>query len=62
MDALAGNSPSPRHEFFYFNDDGPLVALSYNQWKIVFAEQRAQVWRPGTSYSPISLRLLLAFF
>ena len=40
MDALAGNSPSPRHEFFYFNDDGPLVALSYNQWKIVFAEQR----------------------
>jgi hypothetical protein len=43
MDALAGNSPSPRHEFFYFNDDGPLVAVSYNQWKIVFAEQRARV-------------------
>lgn len=39
-DALAGNSPSPRHEFFYFNDDGSLVALRYNQWKIVFAEQR----------------------
>jgi arylsulfatase A-like enzyme len=40
MDALAGKSPSPRHEFFYFNDDGSLVGLRYDQWKIVFAEQR----------------------
>ena len=38
-DALAGKAPSPRHEFFYFNDDGSLVALRYDQWKIVFAEQ-----------------------
>ncbi len=47
-DALAGKTPSPRHEFFYFNDDGSLVALRYNQWKIVFAEQRGQgfdVWQ-----------------
>ena len=44
-DALAGKSPSPRKEFFYFNDDGSLVALRYNQYKIVFAEQRAH--RPG---------------
>jgi arylsulfatase len=47
-DALAGKTPSPRKEFFYFNDDGSLVALRYNQWKIVFAEQRshgADVWR-----------------
>jgi len=46
-DALAGKSPSPRHEFFYFGDDGSLVGLRYNQWKIVFAEQRAHgmdVW------------------
>jgi arylsulfatase A-like enzyme len=46
-DALAGKGPSPRHEFFYFNDDGSLVALRYDQWKIVFAEQRAHgfdVW------------------
>ena len=40
-DALAGKSPSPRHEFFYFNDDGSLVGMRYDQWKIVFAEQRA---------------------
>lgn len=26
-DALAGKKPSPRHEFFYFNDDGSLVAM-----------------------------------
>ena len=47
-DALAGKSPSPRHEFFYFNDDGSLVGLRYDQWKIVFAEQRAHgfdVWQ-----------------
>jgi arylsulfatase A-like enzyme len=47
-DALAGKGPSPRHEFFYFNDDGSLVALRYDQWKIVFAEQRAHsfdVWQ-----------------
>ncbi len=46
-DTLAGKSPSPRHEFFYFNDDGSLVCLRYDQWKIVFAEQRAHgfdVW------------------
>ncbi len=47
-DALAGTSPSPRHEFFYFNDDGSLVGLRYDQWKIVFAEQREHsmnVWQ-----------------
>ena len=46
--ALAGKSPSPRREFFYFNDDGSLVGLRYDQWKIVFAEQRAHglnVWQ-----------------
>jgi arylsulfatase len=46
-DALAGKKPSPRHEFFYFNDEGSLVALRYDQYKIVFAEQRAhglEVW------------------
>jgi len=47
-DALAGKAPDPRHEFFYFNDDGSLVGLRYNQWKLVFAEQRADgfnVWQ-----------------
>jgi arylsulfatase len=47
MDHWAGKAPDPRHEFFYFNDDGDLVGLRYNQWKVVFAEQRAHgfgVW------------------
>ena len=35
---------SPRNEFFYFNDDGALSALRYDNWKLIFAEQRA----PGT--------------
>ncbi|MCA9115850.1 MAG: sulfatase-like hydrolase/transferase, partial [Planctomycetaceae bacterium] len=33
---------SPRESFFYFNDDGGLVALRYRNWKLVFAEQRVQ--------------------
>jgi len=40
---------SARREFFYFNDDGQLVALRVDNWKIVFCEQRAEgtlaVWR-----------------
>jgi len=39
---------SPRKEFFYFNDDGQLVGLRYERWKLVFAEQRAHgfdVWQ-----------------
>ncbi len=39
---------SPRKEFFYFNDDADLTALRYDNWKFVFAEQRAtgtfKVW------------------
>ncbi len=35
---------SPRKEFVYFNDDSDLVGLRYDNWKIVFMEQRS----PGT--------------
>jgi arylsulfatase len=42
IDYLTGESPdSARNEFFYFNDDGDLVALRYENWKLVFEEQRA---------------------
>jgi arylsulfatase len=42
---LTGQQPKgARTHFFYFNDDGDLVALRYENWKIVFMEQRA----PGT--------------
>ena len=46
-DALSGKGADPRHEFFYWNDDGSLVGLRYDNWKIVFQEQRAHgfdVW------------------
>jgi len=46
---LTGESEKgPRIEFFYFSDDGDLVATRYDNWKLVFAEQRVpgtlQVW------------------
>jgi arylsulfatase len=31
---------SARNEFFYFNDDGDLVAVRHENWKVVFEEQR----------------------
>jgi len=40
---LTGKEPkSPRPGFIYFDDDGNLVALRFDNWKIVFMEQRAQ--------------------
>lgn len=33
---------SPREGFIYFDDDGNLVALRYDNWKVVFMEQRAK--------------------
>jgi arylsulfatase len=34
-------SRSARKEFIYFNDDGDLVNVRYENWKVVFEEQRA---------------------
>jgi arylsulfatase len=38
----------PRVEFFYFSDDGDLMAVRYDNWKLIFAEQRQegtlQIW------------------
>jgi len=33
---------SPRPGFMYFGDDGDLLALRYDNWKMVFVEQRAK--------------------
>ena len=38
---------SPRQFFFYFSDDGDLLAIRYEDWKVVLMEQRAKscmVW------------------
>ena len=49
----AGKEPeSPRKGFLYWSDDGDLMALRVNQYKIVFSEQRAkgiQAWREPLS-------------
>jgi arylsulfatase len=49
IDHLTGASDtSPRQHFFYVSDDGDLTAVRYDNWKLVFLEQRAagqlQVW------------------
>jgi arylsulfatase len=38
--ALKGQSAWPRKEFIYWTDDGSVAALRYDQWKMVFLEQR----------------------
>ena len=49
LDYLKGNvDASPRNEFWYVNDDGQVVAARYNDWKVVFLENRGKafgVWR-----------------
>jgi arylsulfatase len=39
---------SPRKEFLYWSDDGDLLAIRYNQWKVSFKEQEhtgLDVWK-----------------
>ncbi len=39
---------SPRKEFLYWSDDGDLLAIRYNQWKVAFKEQEhtgLDVWK-----------------
>jgi arylsulfatase A-like enzyme len=37
-----GSEKSPRVEYFYSSDDGDLMAMGYDHWKLVFMEQRMQ--------------------
>ena len=52
---------SPRKEIFYFSDDGDLTALRYDDWKLIFMEQRAeatfQAWMEP--FVPLRLPLIL---
>jgi len=49
LDYLSGKAKeSPRKEFWYVNDDGQIVASRYDDWKVVFLENRGEafgVWR-----------------
>ncbi|MFM5853992.1 arylsulfatase [Aeromonas media] len=49
LDLLTGKADKgARKEFYYFNDDAELVGMRFDNWKIVWCEQRApgglQVW------------------
>jgi arylsulfatase len=62
-DLLATKSSDPRHEFFYWTDDGNFAGLHYDQYKVVFMEQQAHglaVWmQPLVPFQP-SVRSLRA--
>jgi arylsulfatase A-like enzyme len=48
MPALKGEGAWPRREFIYWTDDGSVAALRYDNWKMVFLEQRGHgfdVWQ-----------------
>jgi len=51
----------PRREIFYFSDDGDLTALRYNDWKLIFMEQRVQGTLQVWAEPFIPLRLPLMF-
>lgn len=61
LDYLSGKTEkSPRREFWYFNDDGQLVATRLGDWKTVFYENRGQ--RFGVWMEPfVELRVPLLF-
>jgi arylsulfatase len=43
LDYLTGKTQeSPRQMFFYFSDDGDMLALRWDNWKLVFVEQRCE--------------------
>ncbi len=50
----------PRKEIFYFSDDGDLTALRYQDWKLIFMEQRIpgtlQVW--AEPFIPLRMPLI----
>ena len=50
----------PRQEIFYFTDDGDLSALRWEDWKLVFMEQRAEgtlkLW--ANPFTPLRIPLM----
>jgi arylsulfatase len=62
LDHLTGVSPTTdRHEIFYFSDDGDLTALRYDDWKLIFMEQRAEATLQAWIEPFVPLRLPLIF-
>jgi hypothetical protein len=58
---LTGQAPKgPRESFLYINDDQQLTGLRYDNWKLVFMEQRAQgtmlIW--SNPFTPLRIPLI----
>jgi arylsulfatase len=53
------NFASPRKEIFYFSDDGDLTALRYQDWKLIFMEQRVEATLQAWMEPFVSLRVPL---
>ena len=51
----------PRREIFYFSDDGDLTALRYNDWKLIFLEQRVEATLQAWAEPFVPLRVPLIF-
>ncbi len=51
----------PRREIFYFSDDGDLTALRYDDWKIIFMEQRVEATFQAWAEPFVPLRVPLIF-
>ncbi|MEE9367294.1 MAG: arylsulfatase [Pontiella sp.] len=51
---------SPRNEIFYFSDDGDIMALRYNDWKLIFMEQQVEgtleIW--ANPFTPLRVPLI----
>ena len=52
---------APRREIFYFSDDGDLTALRYDDWKIIFLEQRVEATLQAWAEPFVPLRVPLIF-
>jgi len=52
---------SARHEVFYFSDDGDLTALRYDDWKLIFMEQKVEqtleIWQ--APFVPLRFPLII---
>jgi arylsulfatase len=51
----------PRDEIFYFSDDGDLTALRYQDWKLIFMEQRVEATLQAWAEPFVPLRVPLIF-
>jgi len=51
----------PRKEIFYFSDDGDLTALRYQDWKLIFMEQKTEATLRAWMEPFVPLRIPLIF-